>query len=415
MSESSDPSSSVDTADRKHLLYLIPETWPTFRADIKVLFGKYLPSFGVTCDLVTFHETQSGSPLSPLPAGSLIGGQAPRNRVAYHILKFALSVRTLVGLDRGSYDAIQVRNLPVHAAFAILIARWKGLPLFYWMSFPKHETQVAVARARGVKAGFKYWFPLVQGTIGRLLLFRWVLPYADHVFVQSRTMRDELVGSGIAKEKLTPVPMGVDMEAAESAPIQPVQDPRLRGKKVLVYLGTLDRVREIEHLFEMLKIVRACEPEAILVLVGQADDPEHCDWLRREAERVGVAESVIWTGWVPTEVAWSYVRAAKVGLSPFPRGKILDSASPTKAVEYLALGVPVVVNDNPDQEELVTERGGGICVQYLPEEFAAATLSLLRDDGIRMDMVKRGQAYVGMKRDYRHIAEALAMKYREML
>ena len=413
MSRLPDSPTSTDSL-KKHLLYITPEPWPTFRADILVLFGKYLPRFGVTCDLVTDGGIQNNN-CAPWPAGNLIGWESPKNRAAYHILKFIHSIRTLAAVDRRSYNAIQVRNMPVHAALALLIARWKGIPVFYWMSFPKHEGQIASARARGIRAGLRYWFPLIQGTIGRVLLFKFVLPFANHVFVQSQTMQDELALAGILREKLTPVPMGVDMQQAKSGQILPMDDERLFGKDILVYLGTLNGARQIEKLFEMLALVRASEPNTLLVLVGDADDQDHREWLQAQAERWGVARSVVWTGWVSTEVAWRYVRAAKVGLSPFPRGTLLDSASPTKAIEYLALGVPVVVNDNPDQEKIVRESGAGICVEYLPTEFAAAVLRLLRDDALRAYMADRGRQYVAMNRDYLSLAEALAAKYRKLL
>lgn len=38
------------------LLYLTAENWPTFRADVAVLFGKYLPRVGVNADLVACRE-----------------------------------------------------------------------------------------------------------------------------------------------------------------------------------------------------------------------------------------------------------------------------------------------------------------------------------------------------------------------
>jgi len=38
------------------LIYFTAEQWPTFRADLVALFGKYLPRRGVTCDLVTERE-----------------------------------------------------------------------------------------------------------------------------------------------------------------------------------------------------------------------------------------------------------------------------------------------------------------------------------------------------------------------
>lgn len=404
----------VELKVKKKLLYVVPDSWPTFRADIVVLFGKWLPTYGIQSDLLTEVDGQPGEEIS-WPGGKVHGWKSAKHRAMYHIVKLFKSVRTVLRLPRGEYDAVQVRNMPVHAALILPLARWKGMRFFYWMSFPTHEGQLVSARSRGVKAGFRYLFPLIQGITGRWLLFRFVFRRADHIFVQSPTMQEELLREGVLRDRITPIPMGVDVERACAGKIERAKDPRLDVKHVLVYLGTLDEARQLEKLFEMLALVRAGEPDTVLVLVGDAHDQHQVRWLRSEAERWSVSSAVVWTGWLPTEVGWSYVRAAKIGLSPFPRGPLLDSASPTKAIEYLALGVPVVVNDNPDQEALVRECGAGICVPYEPEAFAAAVLTMLRDDALREEMANRGRRYVEANRDYRLLSKTLAGKYLELL
>jgi|TARA_B100000315_G_scaffold241871_1_gene263154 glycosyltransferase involved in cell wall biosynthesis len=48
-------------------------------------------------------------------------------------------------------------------------------------------------------------------------------------------------------------------------------------------------------------------------------------------------------------------------------------------VEYMALRRPVVVNDHPDQQKVVNESGGAICVPYKEEPFAQAIISVFED------------------------------------
>ena len=159
--------------------------------------------------------------------------------------------------------------------------------------------------------------------------------------------------------------------------IQPADDRILEGKRILAYLGTLERFRKIEILFQMLAQIRLQIPNIMLILVGDIEDADHRDWLKQEAERMGVADHVLWTGWLSSSKAWSYVRAAELGLSPIPRGYLLDMGSPTKTVEYMALGLPVVANDNPDQVQVIEESGAGICVPLQVDSFAQAVIGLL--------------------------------------
>ena len=393
-------------------MYLTAEQWPTFRADITVLFGKYLPRFGIHCDLVT--EASLSEPQANWPAGRAILCQVPAFRAGQYISKFTHQTRVLLTADYTQYDAVQVRDMTFIALVALLMCALKKKPFFYWLSYPQSEGQIQRAGARGMRAGMKYWFPLLQGIVGKWLLYQIILPKADHIFVQSDNMRAALAVQGISTDKMTPVPMGVDVEALKQRP-EPFPNPLLQDKRVLVYLGTLDKTRQIETLFDALKRIKTVTPNVLLVLVGDTEDDTHRAWLKEQANVYGVANDVLWTGWLPTEQAWRYVVSAELGLSPFPRGYLLDMASPTKAVEYMALGLPVVANDNPDQAKVIVDSGAGLCVSYTAEEFASAILTLLNDASMCAQMLVLGKVYIAKHRSYLQLSHSLANHYHKLI
>lgn len=399
------------------LLYLTHEPFPTYHADLAVLFGKYLPRLGLSVDVVTeaLEVSDTSKSTEPWLGGEPILCQVPHNRGLHHIAKFIHNIRSLLRCDAKKYDAIQVRDLPVAALFGLMIARYKKLPFFYWMSYPQSEGQIDRARARGWRAGLRYFFPLILGHIGKFILYKIVMPRADHNFVQSEKMREDLVQIGLPFDKLTPVPMGVDLETAKIEDITPIDDDRLKGKRVVVYLGTLDRTRRIEVLFEMIAIARKTIPDVVLVIVGSTADTAHSDWLVQEAQRIGVTDSIIWTGWLPMSQAWRYARAAEVGLSPIPRGFLLDMGIPTKTLEYMALNIPVLCNDNPDQAQVVRESGAGICVSLTGENFAAALLELLQNTQQRKQMASVGRQYIAQFRSYESLASHAFDVYQNLL
>ncbi|HEY0563558.1 MAG TPA: glycosyltransferase [Methylophilus sp.] len=395
------------------LLYLTAEQWPTFRADLTVLFGKYLPRHGISSDLLTEHALDK-TEHSPWPAGNAQLCQVPKQRALQYFVKFLHQCRGLLTANYPYYDAIQVRDMTLIALVALVLCKLKRKPFFYWLSYPQSEGQIARAKARGWRAGVRYWFPLLQGKVGQLLLYRFILPSADHVFVQSNNMLDALANKGVQLNKMTAVPMGVDMEAITIAPL-PTDDVRLIGKRVMIYLGTLDRTRHIELLFSMLAQVQVQIPNALLILAGDTEDAAHKAWLQDQAQALGVAEHIVWTHWLPMHEAWRYVVAAEVGLSPFPRDTLLDMASPTKAVEYMALGLPVVVNDNPDQQQVIQASGAGVCVALTAPAFAETVISLLNHPQQRVQMGQLGKAYIAQQRSYQQIAQQLADKYQQLL
>lgn len=284
------------------LLCVTVGSWPIFHADVTVLFDKYLTRLSIRSDLVACYapglaaQTWGGGEAF---LGDVLGGQIKKH------LKTLLHVwRQLRVIEPSHYDAIQVRNLPLPAALALWAARRKGLPFFYWMSYLMPEGQLARAHENGLFSGIrKFLFPWLRGQVGRFLLYKIVLPRADHVFVQSERMKQDMIALGVAVEKMTPVPMGVDLEVMNPESISPSDDPRLASRRVLVYFGTLDPPRRIETLFEMLPLVRQSEPAARLVLVGETYDEEHRACLKSRAEQAGMAEHVLWTGWLPMPCA----------------------------------------------------------------------------------------------------------------
>ena len=143
-------------------------------------------------------------------------------RLSGHLRSLWHFTRELFKADWSAYDAVQVRDLPLPAAVALLLARWHRRPFFYWMSFPVPEGHIELARERGLDAGFmRYLFPWVRGRLGRWLLYRWVVPKADHVFVQSDRMKAQMIERGFTANRMTPVPMGVDTSQPHSGPIDP--------------------------------------------------------------------------------------------------------------------------------------------------------------------------------------------------
>lgn len=396
------------------ILFLTPETCPTFRADVNVLFGKYLPRHGIYSDIVAGRTPGHDGEVTWGGGGTFLC-DVSRGQAEKHLKMLIHGIRHLLNADKARYQAIQVRDMPVLAFFGLIAARLKGLKFFYWMSYPMPEGQIELARERGLSAGLiKFLFPWLRGRVGRFLLYKIVLPRSDRIFVQTERMRDIMIDQGLAREKMAPVPMGVDMEEIGSSVIPPSNDSRLAGKRVLLYLGTLDRPRRLEILFEMIALVRQKIPNAVLVLVGDTEDDVCRRQLKAHAEKAGVADAVIWSGWLAMKDGWRYIRAAEVGLSPIPRGPLLDVGSPTKAIEYLAMGLPVLGNDNPDQAKIIRESGAGICVPYTAEDFASAVIDLLEADPRRLSQMGRmGNEYVSLHRNYNQIAQALAGHYQK--
>lgn len=401
---------------QSRLLFLIADDFPTHRPDVTVLFGKELPRHGIRSDVVA--QCRSGfDPAEALwPGGRAVLCHRTGRRTRDQLAAFAHDIRALWRTTPAEYDAIQVRDKVFAGVAGLLRARQLRLPFFFWMSFPIAEGFIELANRKGFSLGPARWaFLIIKGYVGRFLLYRYLLPRCNHVFAQSEHMVDMLSAKGIPRDRLSAVPMGVDLERLSAGHQIPTSiATRLAGKRVIAYQGSLDRVRRIDLLLEALSMVRRAVPQACLLLVGDAAMPDDRVWLEARARELGVADAVVWTGWVSTAEVWTLLRHADLGVSFIPRGELYDCASPTKVVEYIALGLPVVANDLPDQKTLLEESGAGLCVASEVAPFARAIVRLLRSPELAATLRVNGPPYIAQHRSYASLARQVADVYRRL-
>jgi glycosyltransferase involved in cell wall biosynthesis len=395
---------------------MILDEFPTIRPDVSALFGVYLPKFGVLSDLVAQRSANTLNLSGEWLAGrTLIAERQAGRRIANRARGFLHDVRVLLAFSREQYDAIQVRDKPFIGALALWTARLRKVPFFYWMSFPISESTIRVARIHGVSLGVtRYAYMMLSGYIGARLLYRIVIPHADFVFAQSETMREAIVAHGALLERTMAIPMCVDPERFTDASICAVYD-MYPGREVVAYLGTCDRIRRIDFLLDVIAHLRKTRPNILLLLIGDASEGLDRIWLRDQIKKHGCEQHVVITGWMRSEQAQAYLANAKLAYALMPPDPILNSASPTKLVEYMAMGKPVIANEHPDQSRLLSESQGGYCVRFEVESFVAATLALLDDATLANEIGYRGRAYVMKHRSYLDMARRLADTYRTLL
>lgn len=390
------------------ILFSIAEQNPTYRADVAVLFGKYLPRLGIETDILTIHDPALKT--SPTwPGGQALTIAGSKRRVGKHLRKIACDLRML-WLAKNGYDAIQVRDKAFAALVGLLAARCYGIKFYYWMSFPMAEAWVVFARDRGRSVGVLRWLAAwLRGRLIGFILYRVVLPRADHVFVQSKRMKADVAGHGIVPAKMTPVPMGVDPGSySTSGSSDSAQDKEMPQ---FVYVGSLNRPRCPDLMIDAVSLAVKEEPAVKLLLVGDAEEEADRIWLRSIIAQKGLENTVRITGWMSAADARRIASNCLAGLSPVPRGEIFDCASPTKAVEYLALGLPVIANDQPDQAEVLANTGAD-CTKFTPAGFAQAMLAVLRDPEPFRAQAAAGQVWVLQNRGYDVIAADVATVYR---
>jgi glycosyltransferase involved in cell wall biosynthesis len=395
--------------DGLRIVVIAEDRYPPTRVDVAVLFGDELTRRGHRIDWIL----QSEGPCQKAHRVTWKGGNvwvAPTDlgtslfsRVRKHALGIAHDLKMFSLLRHGNYDIVEVKDKFVSGIFAVIAARVFRKRFVYWLSYPLPEDYLYRAKDGTGRYPFLY---RVRGTIFKFLLYRILLPAADHVFVQSEQMRRDVAAEGVPLAKMTAVPMGIAID--DAAVRKGASDMRKvipESDRCFLYLGNLAKVRRLDFLVRVLAKVREDIPDAKLYMVGRGDDPSDEQLLVDEARRLNLLPALVLVGQLSRADALEYVREADVCVSPFYPTPTLNSTSPTKLVEYMAMGRPVVANDHPEQRLVIEESGGGYCVPWDEGAFAAAIVRLLTAPETAKEMGERGRRYVAEHRAYPKIAD----------
>ncbi|MFJ4470899.1 glycosyltransferase [Streptomyces sp. NPDC089424] len=165
----------------------------------------------------------------------------------------------------------------------------------------------------------------------------------------------------------------------------PAAPPEPPGADRVVYLGHLSRARGA---LDLIETARLLAPDVRVDAIGAADVDVR--GALTEADREGVLD---WHGYLPNDRALALLSGATAGLSLLHDQPNYRHSRPTKVVEYMAHGVPVVTTPNPLAAALVKRHRCGLVVPYGDPAAAAEAVRRLRTDArLRLDAAARGRA-----------------------
>jgi glycosyltransferase involved in cell wall biosynthesis len=214
---------------------------------------------------------------------------------------------------------------------------------------------------------------------------RVLLRAADRLVVVSAALQRYAIRLGVAANRVTVVPNGVDLEAFADAHGDAVRERYgLARTSVIGFLGSLKPWHGVMDLLPAFKVLA---PDSRLLIVG--DGPER-GAIEAEAVRLDLGERVIITGAVPHDQVPSYLAAMDIAVAPYSAQPDFYF-SPLKVVEYLAAGLPVVLTDQGDLAQLVGD--AGVCVKPgTVDELGEALRRLLTDHEMRSRMASAARS-----------------------
>jgi glycosyltransferase involved in cell wall biosynthesis len=190
------------------------------------------------------------------------------------------------------------------------------------------------------------------------VLQRRALTEADVVFTGGRSLHAGVREAAPGRTFL--FPSGVEPE--HYAPARTQREPRERP--VAGYVGVIDERLDLELIAGLAERL----PDWDLELVGPV--------AKIDPAALPQAPNLRYPGMQPYERLPAVMAGFDVALMPFALNEATRSISPTKTLEYLAAGLPVVSTPVPD---VIADFGTVVRIAAEPEAFAAACLHALAE------------------------------------
>jgi glycosyltransferase involved in cell wall biosynthesis len=279
---------------------------------------------------------------------------------------FALALVMVSWLTlRRNYRLVQAHNVPDALVFTALLPRLFGarvildirdpLPDLYVSKFGGNHRHPAVRLARAVESAS--------------------VAYADHVLTPGEPSRRRLIGRGIRADKVTNVLNSADPVLFQTLP-RASTAAGSNGAFTLIYHGGLFERYGLDVAIRAVDRLRLDMPGIRLRVAGYGEELVN---LQRLIDDLDLGAFVSLEGWIAPEAIPSFAAGADLGVVPYRRDSFTDLIYPTKAFEYIAMGIPVVVSDLVGIRELFAQvpdlfvRPGDV------DDLAARILDLYRD------------------------------------
>lgn len=281
----------------------------------------------------------------------------------------------LVGLRYTSPTAVVATSpQPLTGVSAWLLARVKGGTFVYEVRDLWPETILAVSEFDN-----RVIIWLLDQTVA--FLYR----RSDILVVVSRAFINPITDRSVDQSKIVYHPNGIDPLFYEVGCEPPASVSNLSDGFTVSYVGTIGRTHGLEIIVEAARKL----PDVQFVLVGEGAERKR---LQRAASNL---DNVVFVGRRPKAEVPYFLAAADIALVHLKPRDVFKTVIPSKLLEAMAAGLPVVLGVRGEAERILSEADAGLSIEPDNTEELVAAVEKLRDDPtLRDQLSKHGYEYV---------------------
>ncbi len=266
---------------------------------------------------------------------------------------------------KAPFDLIHVHSVPDFEAFASMAAKFRGakvildihdiVPEFYASKFKKDKKNLIIK--------------------GLVWIERISCRYSDHVIISNHLWRETIVSRSVARDKCSVV---------LNYPDESMFFPRPRERKddrfIIIYPGTLAWHQGLDIAIRAFGLIKDRAPKAEFHIYGRGSE--------KNSLRVLISELALWKrvylkDTLPIHQIASIMAEADLGVIPKRNDPFGVEAFSTKILEFMAMGVPVIVARTKIDMFYFDETLVKFAVPDDVDDLAACMISLIEDKGRR--------------------------------
>lgn len=274
---------------------------------------------------------------------------------------------------KNHYNVIHVHNMPDVLVFAALLPKLMGIPLILDVHDPMPEVFFS---KYGANAN-RFFLSLIcwQEQISCKL--------ADEVITVNEVCEENLKKRGVPTEKIAVI-HNYPNAALFDRRKHPAQQTKTRDTFTLIFPGTLAPRYGLDTVIRALPQIRSEIPN-IRLLVFCPNTP-YKDTLLQLAAQLDVLPCVEILPLIRNEEVPLQLMLADVGVYPAHADVHMNLATPTKVLEYAAMGLPIIASRLSMVEEIFGDSAILFFEAGNPAQFADCVLKLHREPTLRREL-----------------------------
>lgn len=207
---------------------------------------------------------------------------------------------------------------------------------------------------------------------------------SNHIIVLSDGMRSNIIGKGINENKVTTITNIANKPLYDFEINKNIVKERfgLKDKFICIHPGTMGMVNGLEFILRVAEETR--DRDIVYLLIGEGNEKENLKTIKDEKS----LDNVIFMDSLPKKDIIEIIKASDIGIMCVANYPILKDNSANKFFDFLASELPIIINYEGWQANVLKENECGFNYRYNDHKSMAIKIENLKSDDKHMNSLK---------------------------